>query len=141
MTVVAPWLYTSEGLREKFYSIQYNIGEAVRITGIFAQPFMPIKAKEMLDILGVHDTRRDFRYALWGADRHYGRRRVQGAGPVHLFPRLTEEGQETNEPMPVVMNRRRAEKLAARKEQGLKQRADRGNNGREESSMGQGGVY
>ena len=123
MTSVAPWLYTTQELRQKFYSIQYNIGEALRISAIFVQPFMPLKAKEMLDILGVHESRRDFRHALWGADRDYGRQRIQGAGPVHLFPRLVEEGQE-KEPMTVVMSRRRAEKLAARKQQSQRRSED-----------------
>jgi hypothetical protein len=144
VTTIAPWLYTAESLREQFYTVQYNVGEAVRITSIFAQPFMPVKAKEMLDILGVHPHKRDFRYALWGADKQYGRQRVQGAGPVHLFPRMKEDGSGPTEPMPQLMTRRRAQKLAARKEQGERARSGGGQGRQNEEQkpwVSQGSVY
>jgi hypothetical protein len=105
---------------------------------------MPVKAKEMLDILGVHLNRRDFHYALWGADKQYGRQRLQGAGPVHLFPRMKEDGSGPSEPMPQMMTRRRAEKLAARKEQGERQRSGGGKvrqNEEQKPWMSRGSVY
>lgn len=114
MTMVKPWLYTpSKSDRLQFYSIQHQIGEAMRIGALFAQPFMPGKAAEMLDVLGVDIGRRDLRFALWGADMYYGRKR-QGTAPIHVFPRLEEIESGILENMEELMKRRRAEKLALR---------------------------
>ena len=53
MTAVKPWLYMADDKRDKFYSVQYQVGEVMRIGALFAQPFLPAKATEILDILGV----------------------------------------------------------------------------------------
>jgi methionyl-tRNA synthetase len=50
--------------------------ESLRIAGILLQPFMPQKATELLDHIGVHpDARsaRGFASAVYGADVEYGR--------------------------------------------------------------------
>ncbi|PUU77669.1 tRNA synthetases class I (M)-domain-containing protein [Tuber borchii] len=50
----------------------YLSAEAVRITGILLQPFMPGKMKELLDGLGVRADRRGFEHAVVGGDSEYG---------------------------------------------------------------------
>jgi hypothetical protein len=86
----------------------------MRIAALFAQPFMPVKAAEMLDTLGVRTQCRALHFAVWGADQHYGRPRVQGQPPVHIFPKLEELEAVRNETMEETMKRRRAEKLTLR---------------------------
>ena len=58
--------------------------------GIFLQPFMPNKATEMLDMLGVPKEHRTFEYARLGADFEYGTPvQTPGKGKVQaLFPPL-----------------------------------------------------
>jgi methionyl-tRNA synthetase len=111
---VQPWLYTTFSDRVQFYSVQHQVGEVMRIAALFAQPFMPVKAAEMLDILGVRPQHRTIHFATWGADQHYGRPRVQGQPPIHIFPKLEELEAVRNETMEETMKRRRAEKLALR---------------------------
>ena len=114
MTAVKPWLYSTKSDEKQFYSIQHQIGEAMRIGALFAQPFMPGKAAEMLDVLGVDPARRDLRFALWGADFYYGKKKRGKIAPVHVFPRLEEIESGLLENMEELMKRRRAEKLALR---------------------------
>jgi methionyl-tRNA synthetase len=40
--------------------------------GILLQPFMPDKAAQLLDMLGVSPLRRTYTYAALGADDSYG---------------------------------------------------------------------
>ena len=40
--------------------------------GILLQPYMPIKASQLLDMLGVDESRRTFADAKLGADDTYG---------------------------------------------------------------------
>ena len=50
----------------------FLVTEALRMAGILLQPYMPNKAKMMLDQLGVDDARRTFEYCALGRDLHYG---------------------------------------------------------------------
>ncbi|KAM3075597.1 methionyl-tRNA synthetase [Clarireedia jacksonii] len=50
----------------------YDTAEAVRMMGILLQPFMPSKAGQLLDMLGVSPLRRTYDYAAVGADDSYG---------------------------------------------------------------------
>jgi hypothetical protein len=53
-----------------------------------AQPFMPIKAAEILDTIGVPESRRSLKWIHFAVDYGYGRpMRTQ---PLYLFPRLNE---------------------------------------------------
>ena len=78
---------------EEVDRIVYQAAEALRMTAILLQPYMPTKAKTMLDQLGVHEARRTFEYCGFGRDLDYGTPMVdlgtkyQGA----LFPPLTTE--------------------------------------------------
>ncbi|RDW68453.1 putative methionyl-tRNA synthetase [Coleophoma crateriformis] len=52
-------------------TIYYSV-EAIRITGILLQPYMPNKASELLDLIGVEKTRRGFEFTAIGSDTDYG---------------------------------------------------------------------
>ena len=73
--------------------IIYLAAEALRMTGILLQPFMPNKAHLLLDQLGVQQDRRTFEYCKPGADLEYGTpvielgSRFQGV----LFPPLSSQ--------------------------------------------------
>ncbi|KAM0278141.1 hypothetical protein ACHAQH_005339 [Verticillium albo-atrum] len=70
--------------------IVFHAAEALRVSGILLQPFMPGKMSEMLDILGVHAERRSFDFATFRGDLEYGMREAPGALPrgkwTGLFP-------------------------------------------------------
>ena len=71
-----------------FYS-----AEAVRIVGILLQPYMPEKAAQLLDMLGVDESKRTFDDAQLGADVTYGtpNRAIGKCAFDSLFPPLTVE--------------------------------------------------
>jgi methionyl-tRNA synthetase len=66
--------------------------EELRIVGILLQPFMPEKAAQLLDILGVSNDRRTLKYAQPFTDFDYGTPTVVvGKAPWgSLFPPLVE---------------------------------------------------
>lgn len=78
---------------EEVDKIVYLTAEALRMAGILLQPYMPNKAKTMLDQLGVDASRRTFDDCAIGRDLHYGTPKVdlgmkyEGA----LFPPLSSE--------------------------------------------------
>lgn len=51
----------------------YYTAESLRIAGILLQPYMPGKAVELLDKLGVEKGKRTFEDAKLGADLEYGK--------------------------------------------------------------------
>ncbi|KAF2265686.1 methionyl-tRNA synthetase-like protein [Lojkania enalia] len=67
--------------------------ESLRMTGILLRPFMPNKARLLLDQLGVDESRRTFKYCRPGSDLNYGVPMVDvGAGQKGaLFPRLSSD--------------------------------------------------
>jgi methionyl-tRNA synthetase len=80
-------------IRAQINSILYHCAEATRIVGILLQPYMPGKAAEMLDMLGVDESKRTFTDARLGADFTYGTARASpGKGAEGaLFPPLAVE--------------------------------------------------
>jgi methionyl-tRNA synthetase len=90
MTRVQPWLYTGPPDRKRLYFIMRRLGEILRIGGILAQPFMPVKAKQMLDALGVKPSRRYMMDAKWRADQDYG---STPRSPYHKPPTLFPRGE------------------------------------------------
>lgn len=75
----------------------YSSADALRIAAILLQPFMPNKAAQMLDGLGVMRGRRTFDYARSGADLEFGtvahpeRSRVNRVNPLAmLFPPMPD---------------------------------------------------
>lgn len=79
--------------KAKLHGAVYALADMLRITGILLQPFMPSKAAELLDILGVSSDRRRFQDAVFGADLLYGKGTVEpGKNDWDgLFPRLPVE--------------------------------------------------
>ena len=109
-----PWTYQSVEDKHRFYSVQHQVGEVIRIGALLAFPFMPVKATETLDILGVDPKKRNLSYAEWGKDPFYGRKGSKQT--PQLFPRLASPADANNETMEELMKRRRAEKLAMKEE-------------------------
>ncbi len=74
-------------------TIIYNTIETLRIAGILMQPFMPGKAAQLLDMLGVAPDRRSYDDARVGVDGDYGVSAVplgKGISGV-LFPPLSSD--------------------------------------------------
>ncbi|KAI9882267.1 MAG: hypothetical protein M1823_005987 [Watsoniomyces obsoletus] len=71
----------------------YLIAETLRICGILLQPFIPERASRLLDMLGVHASRRTFAHANLHQDDSYGNTSVElGTGYQSvLFPPLRSE--------------------------------------------------
>lgn len=71
----------------------YLVAETLRNMGILLQPFMPEKAGEMLDVLGVCVTKRTFDHVGLGKDFSYGepKRSVGRGAHEAMFPPLEVE--------------------------------------------------
>ncbi|PVH78237.1 hypothetical protein DL98DRAFT_534095 [Cadophora sp. DSE1049] len=80
-------------LRAKIDCTVYHCAEAIRIVGILLQPYMPGKASQLLDMLGVDESRRTFADAKLGADDSYGKAKVPVGRDAWdgLFPPLPVE--------------------------------------------------
>jgi methionyl-tRNA synthetase len=65
----------------------FNAAESMRIMGILLQPFMPNKAKKLLDILKVDPSKRDLSDAGYARDSTYG----EDVKKKILFPPLALE--------------------------------------------------
>jgi methionyl-tRNA synthetase len=78
---------------EEVDRIVYQAAEGLRIVGILLQPYMPGKAKMLLDQLGVDESRRSFDYCKPGADLEYGTPIIELGGKHQgvLFPPLPSE--------------------------------------------------
>ena len=74
---------------------------------------MPVKAAEMLDMLGVKPSRRKLALAMWGMDDNYGPRK-RGKPVRHIFPREATGKIEQAESMEELKKRKQAEKEAQR---------------------------
>ncbi|KAI9750566.1 MAG: Mevalonate kinase [Chaenotheca gracillima] len=91
-----PWdLVKSESSLDKarIDVIIYHCAETLRICGILLQPYMPNKASELLDMLGVAAENRSFSSALFNGDSQYGNSKVD-LGKGHrgtLFPPLDSD--------------------------------------------------
>ena len=68
----SPWLLTEPADEVPKQACIYSCVEALRICGILFQPFIPEKATELLDALGVAKDARLFENAKWGSDAQYG---------------------------------------------------------------------
>ena len=66
------------------------MAESLRISAILLQPFIPDKARELLELLCVdtsNSSKRSFAAAAYGSDLDYG----EGAKKEILFPPLIAE--------------------------------------------------
>ncbi|KAH8195945.1 hypothetical protein TruAng_009894 [Truncatella angustata] len=96
ITSTAPWNLAGKGDSHKLHlqGVVYLAAESIRISGILLQPFIPGKAAEVLDRLGVDPASRTLAYARVDADATYGVSRVplgEGASSS-VFPPIPWEG-------------------------------------------------
>jgi methionyl-tRNA synthetase len=65
--------------------------ESLRISGIFLQPYMPNKAKQLLDQLGVAHDKRTWNDAVLGSDAQYGTPKFSSKEAEYdvLFPKIS----------------------------------------------------
>lgn len=84
-----PWDLAKAGDTANVHRTIYVAAESLRIAGILLQPFMPGKAGELLDRLGVSPLRRALDDARLGADYDYGVPLTDTKPP--LFPPLFED--------------------------------------------------
>ncbi|KAL8868641.1 MAG: hypothetical protein Q9174_004858 [Haloplaca sp. 1 TL-2023] len=61
-----------ETIEQRLHSIIYLCSESIRICGILLQPIMPSRMKHVLDLMGVEEGKRHFKYLDVGSDREYG---------------------------------------------------------------------
>ena len=102
-----PWSYTkAQALLS--YPIQFHAAEAVRIAAILALPFMPVKAAEILDVIGVKQSQRRLECATFAHDHGYGIPFPNT--PPYIFPRLDRpmNHPQTQEELEAIRARRRA---------------------------------
>jgi methionyl-tRNA synthetase len=59
-------------MKAKIDSTVYHCAEATRMVGILLQPYMPGKAAQLLDMLGVDESKRTFAHVRLRADYEYG---------------------------------------------------------------------
>ena len=71
----------------------YHCAEAIRIVGILLQPFMPGKAADLLEMIGVDKSRRTFAHTYLGIDETYGDAKIPVGKDAWsaLFPPLSVE--------------------------------------------------
>ena len=80
ITETMPWQLAKDGDRKRLNEVIYLAAESLRIIAILLQPFMPGKAADILDWLGVADDSRTFAHAELQGDLKYGT-------PKHSLPR------------------------------------------------------
>ncbi|KAK3377768.1 tRNA synthetases class I (M)-domain-containing protein [Podospora didyma] len=77
ITATEPWAVVKDaeplGRQQTVDMIIYLLAESLRIAGILLQPFMPEKATELLDLLGVATENRTLEHARPYCDFHYGK--------------------------------------------------------------------
>jgi methionyl-tRNA synthetase len=74
-------------------TILFLVAEGLRISGILLQPFLPDKASQLLDILGVAPENRTYAHTVVRCDPTYGVPRADPGQFRHdgLFPPLVED--------------------------------------------------
>ncbi|KAI9742343.1 MAG: methionyl-tRNA synthetase [Claussenomyces sp. TS43310] len=92
----APWALMKTGEADhaaRAVSTVYHCAEAIRVVGILLQPYMPGKASELLDMMGVEQSRRTYEDAVFGCDVGYGAARIPLGKCAWdaLFPPLSVE--------------------------------------------------
>lgn len=96
LTQTQPWSLVKTEIPEHQAAAEkvlFLVAEGLRISGILLQPFMPAKAAQMLDTLGVAQDKRTFGHAVLRCDPSYGVPVVDpGSSRIDaLFPPLAED--------------------------------------------------
>lgn len=84
----APWALTDAAQLSEKNKVVFLSSECIRISGILLQPFIPDKARAILDQLQVDKAHRTFEHARFGKDKTYGVGTQGRKGMV--FPPLSE---------------------------------------------------
>jgi methionyl-tRNA synthetase len=73
--------------------VVYMAAESLRVCGILLQPFLPDKATQLLDTLGVAQDKRTYAYAVPNCDLSYGTPFIDPGRDRNdgLFPPLVED--------------------------------------------------
>lgn len=83
LQALSPWISTAT--KAEIHRALYYSSETLRIAGILLKPFMPDKADELLEALGVEKGRRGWEEAVLGAGGE--REMLRGGGKTRvLFP-------------------------------------------------------
>ena len=149
MSDKAPWSMRDHDLNDevakaRVSAVIYTLAETLRICSILLLPYMPGRAGEALDRLGVTAVRRTFEYAVRGADASYGMgfREVETRGSAgSLFPPLAsrEFPEEAGEPLVEARAARRPGEERARKQELKREERERqGRSGKEKGGVGKG---
>jgi len=90
-----PWALAKDpSLRERLSAVMYNLADAVRITSLLIEPFLPFTARKMLDQLGLEKQEGGIReLAQWGKLSPGGK--VRKGAP--LFPRVETESSSSSD--------------------------------------------
>lgn len=109
LTRTAPWsLVKSEKPEAKAEAelVLFTVAESLRVCGILLQPFLPDKAAQLLDTLGVAQDRRTYAHAVPRCDFTYGAPFVDPGRDRHdgLFPPLIEDLDVNFGPTPRASN-------------------------------------
>lgn len=132
MTRMEPWNIRDPNVDDpaalaRLSAVVYTLAETLRVTSILLQPYIPIRASDALDRLGVRASRRTSAFAVRGADAEYGMSTAalpEGKGAEgSLFPPLPSSEFEGEEGEPLEEDKKAR---AARKRKGGK-----GNGGKE----------
>lgn len=109
MTTMEPWNIRNHDLNDsdalaRLSTVIYTMAETLRVCSILLQPYMPDRAAEALNRLGVSPSRRTFKHAVRGADDEYGKSflKIESRGSSgSLFPPLASEEfhEEDGEPL------------------------------------------
>ncbi len=105
----APWVLVREGRTERLSEVLYNLCETLRIVGVWTLAFLPSKAADLLDRVGVPDALRTVpSTATWGGLPSGGTTTVGDA----LFPRLDRIEKKPAAPKPA-KKKKKAKKAPA----------------------------
>jgi methionyl-tRNA synthetase len=95
--VAEPWnnLKTG-GSMEDYRRVErtiFHCAESIRIAGILLQPYMPTKAAQLLDMIGVDEKHRSFDFSMLNKDKTYGTAKLPPGKSTwdSLFPPLPVE--------------------------------------------------
>ena len=131
MTRMEPWNIRDPNVDDpaalaRLSTVIYTLSETLRITSILLQPYMPARAADALDRLGVRADRRTFEFAVRGADGEYGMSaaRPEGKGSEgSLFPPLPSSEFESEEGEPLEEDKKaRAKKRKGKGADGVKEK-------------------
>lgn len=84
----APWaLAKDEANKERLESVLYHLCEALRVTGILLNAYLPSTAPKMMDQLGLDASALDLSKTVYGAQETYTVHKGDALFPASTWPR------------------------------------------------------